>query len=62
MPTELKPCPFCGGEASLVKQVTRNGISTNYFLSHYVQCDVCSSRGRVYNDKIENLRRGAGKE
>lgn len=33
--TELKPCPFCGGEAELVKDKTTFAFADTYF----VRCD-----------------------
>ena len=35
----------------LVKHVTRNGTSNEYYLNYYVQCDLCCGRGPVFNDK-----------
>lgn len=41
---ELKKCPFCGGEASIVNSysVHRKRIFV------YVRCDVCNSQGKTY--------------
>ena len=38
MATELKPCPFCGGEAFC--RVTDEGIEDEHLL-FYVECDDC---------------------
>lgn len=45
---DLKPCPFCAGEASLWRNVGRYG------LFGYVQCDVCGARTKP--QKIEHMR------
>lgn len=37
---ELKPCPFCGGKANLIKR----NLKTGFFPSggtYYVHCKVC---------------------
>lgn len=40
---DLKPCPFCGGEAV---------IAQDYQLDYYViQCDVCHSKGAIGTNK-----------
>ena len=39
MSDELKPCPFCGGDA---------GAQTDYgtdFPTHYVMCNQCNTQG-----------------
>lgn len=41
---ELKRCPFCGGEADLVRDYGRYG----YFV--YTECSVCGSRSRTFSD------------
>ena len=44
---ELKPCPFCGGEASI----------RLYYNGRYgVQCDVCGVRGVVKDCKEEAIK------
>ena len=47
--TELKPCPFCGGEASLY-----HGDSTDGYIrgTQYVEafCGWCGARIRGYSD------------
>lgn len=41
MKVELKPCPFCGGEASVKsKQITQG-------YEFYVSCDKCKARTGV---------------
>ena len=42
---DLKPCPFCAGEASLWRNAGRYG------LFGYVQCDVCGARSK--SQKVE---------
>ena len=43
-PINLKPCPFCGGEAILVKDI-RDGNDGNI---HYVKCQQCSANAGAY--------------
>ena len=43
--TELKPCPFCGGEATLVAY----GVNREY---EVVQCLECGARTRLFNPEI----------
>lgn len=42
MPDELKPCPFCGGEA---KFIVKNTFSNNYFagFDFIIQCSKCKA-------------------
>ena len=40
MPNELKPCPFCGGEASLIKRKFKVGFYPSGG-TYYVHCKVC---------------------
>lgn len=44
---ELKPCPFCGGEALVW---TQNG-KYDYFA--YIRCDTCSARSKTVVTKLE---------
>ncbi len=39
---ELKPCPFCGGEAKLYDLLQDDGKKTWY--DYYIECTVCHSR------------------
>lgn len=43
---ELKPCPFCGGEAD-VKIVTRH-IKNNLIV---IKCDLCGASTKTFSDK-----------
>lgn len=36
---ELKPCPFCGGEATIVERVIKGGYKV-----YYVKCKECGVR------------------
>jgi Lar family restriction alleviation protein len=42
--TELKPCPFCGGEAEY-KTFTTGRILK--FTAHYIACSVCGCQTNV---------------
>lgn len=46
--TELKPCPFCGGEAEVLTAESMNG---GYLFG--IMCNDCRSRGDVYNTEAE---------
>ena len=41
---ELKPCPFCGGEAIII-------------LDLYVQCKICGAKGQAYFRRYEAIRK-----
>lgn len=49
--TELKPCPFCGGEAELVEKFVRRG----FLLSHryVIKCNRCGKEDREYFYRFE---------
>lgn len=42
MNEELKPCPFCGGEAVI------KAINKNYGLTIWCQCNECGARTEGY--------------
>lgn len=44
--TELRKCPFCGGEAE---------ISTYYFIEWYIGCGECSCDLGVFDTKEEAI-------
>lgn len=44
---ELKPCPFCSGEA----EVLESGHSATF----YCWCDSCETRGNYYNTEAEAI-------
>lgn len=46
--SELKKCPFCGGEATLV-----HGLCE---LDNYVVCQKCLSRTKVFNTKESAIK------
>ena len=56
---KLKPCPFCGSEADLVKQGHRE-----YAPTYYVRCKVCHSKTierigagiviGIWNERVDN--------
>lgn len=41
---ELKPCPFCGGEAAMVKQ--RRSGRTRDIVNAFVRCKSCGARSK----------------
>lgn len=42
---ELKPCPFCGGEATLCKKKECFGHG-EYHNNYFVKCDSCGAKGK----------------
>ena len=48
--TELKPCPFCGGEA---ETLTAESMHGGYLFG--IMCSDCRSRGDVYNTEAEAI-------
>lgn len=44
---ELKPCPFCGGEAYLNSRYAKYGYMV------FVRCDVCGAEGKKFNSYDE---------
>lgn len=44
MSIELKPCPFCGGEAELVIDEPFKGFT-------FVECHECGSRGSISKER-----------
>lgn len=56
--SELKPCPFCGGEAEHRNEVLRlNGYSRGV-KRHYIQCRKCCCRTIAFDwdDEKEMIR------
>ena len=47
---ELKPCPFCGGEA---ETLTAESMHGGYLF--VIMCDDCCSRGGVYDTEAEAI-------
>lgn len=41
---ELKKCPFCGGDASIVNSYSQ--IRKRIFV--YVRCDICLAQGKTF--------------
>lgn len=48
--TELKPCPFCGGEAEIL---TAESMRGGYLFG--IMCNDCCSRGDVYETEAEAI-------
>lgn len=48
--SELKPCPFCGGEAEMLTAESMNG---GYLFG--IMCNDCRSRGDVYDTEAEAI-------
>ena len=56
MQNELKPCPFCGGEANLIKR----NLKTGFFPSggtYYVHCKSCliSTQPRKHKEDVIDI-------
>lgn len=61
--TELKPCPFCGGDAHLRTTDFTDGCRGFEMRAVYVQCACCGARTLEYRDErfaIEDWNRRAG--
>ena len=43
---ELKPCPFCGGDATLFYQPTRRRTMSDGIV--FAKCCVCDAQSRVF--------------
>lgn len=59
--TELKPCPFCGGEAFVryimpcsAVQCEKCGASTGIYSDYYEEVDGRSKAIEAWNRRIEN--------
>ena len=48
--SDLKPCPFCGGEAEMLTAESMNG---GYLFG--IMCNDCCSRGDVYDTEAEAI-------
>ena len=60
---ELKPCPFCGGDANLRTTDLVEGLGLFAMRAVFVQCARCGARTLEYRDErfaIEDWNRRAG--
>lgn len=48
--SELKPCPFCGGEAEMLTAESMHGGNL-----YGVMCDYCAGRADVYDTEAEAI-------
>jgi Lar family restriction alleviation protein len=48
---ELKPCPFCGGEAFLAEY--DYALDNGYIATHFVECNGCSVTTFEYDSPEE---------
>lgn len=51
IPTKLKPCPFCYGQAELVTFEDRD--SGGWFVEYFVQCSKCSASGPLGEPSLD---------
>lgn len=47
MGNELKPCPFCGGEAEYAHLKKRYSRLLGIYYPQYIRCQVCSATSPV---------------
>lgn len=49
---ELKPCPFCGGEAVMKSYLTNGGVFTRDNEHVYITCKSCGARSKEWRMSI----------
>ena len=56
--TELKRCPFCGGEAVVVEEyLSEEADASADEISYFVSCDLCASRTDNYATKEQAIKK-----
>ena len=58
--SELKPCPFCGGEAILCKMLTPDGENT--YETIHVECQLCRCQTSEYFSYTFNSQKDVYRE
>lgn len=63
---DLKPCPFCGGEAALIHKAQRKVLGKDrYVYGNCVYCTVCDAEifsSKSMAENLWNMRTGTQKE
>ena len=49
---KLKPCPFCGGEASYMTYITERGVFTRSRKYIYFKCKNCEAQTKAFPESV----------